>query len=294
MTFLLTSTITFASTSLISSAWDLFSKSKDQNYLQYKLVNSSVYAVPYRTVPYRTVPYQNKVLVQQSFGATKFKPKRSFGTFNSVLVQQSRNQNRVDAGKNGVSVIDTTPSKNVICKLSFSDILKLIQKKERLYSYQQIQKNRNINTLSYLNGNLWYLNGKLSFFLREAEQNKNQAKLCFLSSKHNKVFLKWRFASVPLYYKSLFVNNKFYQLNDNQKLGCLYQTNLDKMSFLSSDLANLGLSLKTYTFLKQKNIHKIGNLVKYSSKSLLQLLNRDREMFAEVKRCFLLISISID
>ena len=82
-----------------------------------------------------------------------------------------------------------------------------------------------------------------------------------------------------------------YRLNPNQKLGCLYPTNLDKMSFLSSDLANLGLSLKSYTYLKQKGIHKIGNIVEYSPKSLLQLLNRNKEMFAELKRCFLLIAV---
>lgn len=55
------------------------------------------------------------------------------------------------------------------------------------------------------------------------------------------------------------------------------------MSFLSSDLANLPLSLKTYTFLKQKGIYKIGDLVGYSQKSLLHLLNRNREMFVETK-----------
>ena len=68
-----------------------------------------------------------------------------------------------------------------------------------------------------------------------------------------------------------------------ERLSYLYPTNLDKMSFLSSDLANLTLSLKTYTFLKQKGIHKIGDLVGYSQKSLLHLLNRNREMFVETK-----------
>ena len=68
-----------------------------------------------------------------------------------------------------------------------------------------------------------------------------------------------------------------------QRLSYLYPTNVDKMSFLSSDLANLTLSLKTYIFLKQKGIHKIGDLVGYSQKSLLHLLNRNREMFVETK-----------
>ena len=68
-----------------------------------------------------------------------------------------------------------------------------------------------------------------------------------------------------------------------KRLSYLYPTNLDKMSFLSSDLANLTLSLKTYTFLKQKGIHKIGDLAGYSQKSLLHLLNRNREMFVETK-----------
>ena len=72
-------------------------------------------------------------------------------------------------------------------------------------------------------------------------------------------------------------------LHSNKRLSDLYRTNLDKMSFLSSDLANLTLSLKTYTFLKQKGIHKIGDLVGYSQKSLLQLLNKNKEMFVEVK-----------
>lgn len=89
----------------------------------------------------------------------------------------------------------------------------------------------------------------------------------------------------------LFANNHFYRLDLYRKLGYLYGTNLNKMSFLSSDLSNLGLSLKSYTLLKKKGIHKVGNLVKYSPKALLQLLNRNRDMFAEVKRCLLLIAI---
>lgn len=86
-------------------------------------------------------------------------------------------------------------------------------------------------------------------------------------------------------------NSAFYRLNSNQKLTLLYSTNLDKMSFLYLDLANLGLSLNTYTFLKQKGIHKIGNLLEYSPKGLLQLLNRNREMCIEIKKCFLHLGI---
>ena len=96
------------------------------------------------------------------------------------------------------------------------------------------------------------------------------------------------------YDQFLFANNHFYRLNLYRKLGYLYETNLDKMSFLSSDLSNLALSLKTYTFLKQKGIHKIGSLIPYSPKALLQLLNRNKDMFAEVKRCLLLIAICGD
>ena len=89
----------------------------------------------------------------------------------------------------------------------------------------------------------------------------------------------------------LFAHNRFYRLNSNRKLGYLYATNLDKMGFLSSDLSNLGLSLKTYTLLKQKGVHKIGSLVACSPKALSSLLNKNREMFAEVKRCFVLVAI---
>ena len=89
----------------------------------------------------------------------------------------------------------------------------------------------------------------------------------------------------------LFASTHFYRLDSNRKLGYLYPTNLDKMSFLFSDLADLPLSLKTYIFLKQRNIHKIGSLITYSQKDLLQLLNRNRKMFAEIKRSSLLTAI---
>ena len=93
------------------------------------------------------------------------------------------------------------------------------------------------------------------------------------------------------YNQLLFARTRFYRSSSNRKLGYLYATNLEKMSFLSSDLSNLGLSLKTYTLLKQNGVHKIGNLVACSPKALLHLLNKNREMFAEVKRCFVLVAI---
>ena len=89
----------------------------------------------------------------------------------------------------------------------------------------------------------------------------------------------------------LLASNHFYRLDSNRKLGYLYPTNLDKMSFLSSDLADLPLSLNTYTVLKQKGIHKIGSLVAHSENDLLQLLNRNRKMFAEIKRSSFLTAI---
>lgn len=81
----------------------------------------------------------------------------------------------------------------------------------------------------------------------------------------------------------------FYQLTHTQKLEFLYPTNLDKMSFLSTDLANLALSVDTYTFLKKKKIDKVGNLLEYSPKNLYLFLNQNREMFVELKTCLLLL-----
>lgn len=86
-------------------------------------------------------------------------------------------------------------------------------------------------------------------------------------------------------------NCNFYQLDPSQKLQLLYPTNLDKMSFLSMDLANLSLSLNTYTFLKKKNLQKVGNLLEYTPKDLLRLLNLNRDMFVEIKTCFLLLGL---
>ena len=75
------------------------------------------------------------------------------------------------------------------------------------------------------------------------------------------------------------------------RLSILYSSNLDKMSFLSSDLANLSLSLKTYTFLKKKGKNNIASLLEYSPSTLFSLLNGDEKMFHEIERCILFLGL---
>jgi hypothetical protein len=84
-------------------------------------------------------------------------------------------------------------------------------------------------------------------------------------------------------------NESPFQLTTQKRLSTLYSSNLDKMSFLSSDLANLSLSLKTYTFLKKKGKKNIGSLLGYSPNTLFALLNGDEKMFYEIERCFLFL-----
>ena len=137
-------------------------------------------------------------------------------------------------------------------------------------------KNERLNTLSCFGGNT------------NLTENKNTfAKQSFARLQKKSSVFSSDFRVTQL----LFASNHFYRVTPNRKLGYLYPTNLDKMSLLDSDLADLALSLKTYTFLKQKGIHKIGSFIRYSKKDLLQLLNRDTEMFAEVERCFLLLAL---
>ena len=76
-----------------------------------------------------------------------------------------------------------------------------------------------------------------------------------------------------------------------KRLSILYSSNLDKMSFLSSDLANLSLSLKTYTFLKKKGKKNIASLLEYSPNTLFSLLNGDEKMFHEIERCLLFLGL---
>ena len=76
-----------------------------------------------------------------------------------------------------------------------------------------------------------------------------------------------------------------------KRLSILYSSNLDKMSFLSSDLANLSLSLKTYTFLKKKGKKNIASLLEYSPNTLFSLLNGDHKMFHEIERCLLFLGL---
>ena len=74
-------------------------------------------------------------------------------------------------------------------------------------------------------------------------------------------------------------------INLRKRLSFLYKSNLDKMSLLSSDLSNTSLSLKTYQLLKQKNIHKLDTLLAYSPTELLKVVNGNKNMFYDIKRC---------
>ncbi len=85
----------------------------------------------------------------------------------------------------------------------------------------------------------------------------------------------------------------FSQPSLQERLPILYSSNLDKMSFLSSDLANFSLSLKTYTFLKKKGKKSIGSLLEYSRHALFRFLNSDRTMFDEIEKCLLFLGLSL-
>ena len=89
------------------------------------------------------------------------------------------------------------------------------------------------------------------------------------------------------------LSNPSYKARLMKVLASLYKTNFDKSSFLSLDLTNLSLSLKTYTLLKQNGIHTIDELLKYSSKELLVLLNKDKQMFYDVKNCILRLGLQM-
>lgn len=71
----------------------------------------------------------------------------------------------------------------------------------------------------------------------------------------------------------------------SKRLSFMYKSKYDKMSLLSSDLSNLSLALKTYVFLKQKGVHKVGALLDFSGSTLLQLVNGNKDMFYDIKRC---------
>nr|WDY12802.1 RNA polymerase alpha subunit [Chloroidium sp. KL-2023a] len=76
-----------------------------------------------------------------------------------------------------------------------------------------------------------------------------------------------------------------------KRLSIIYSSNLDKMSFLSSDLANISLSLRTYTFLKKKGKNNIASLLEYSPNTLFSLLNGDKKMFHEIERCLFFLGL---
>lgn len=160
-------------------------------------------------------------------------------------------------------------------------------KSERKFLIRQFsEKNQTLQFVkSIVNLNTVYLINEQIFFIN-ALQSTTYANAKWLQRKKDSIL-----SFDSRYNQFLFSSNHFYRLHLNRKLGHLYETNLDKMSFLSSDLANLGLSLKVYTLLKRKGIHKIGSLVAYSPRSLLQLLNQNRYMFAELKRCLLVIAL---
>ena len=84
------------------------------------------------------------------------------------------------------------------------------------------------------------------------------------------------------------------QTSMSKRLSFLYKSNLDKMSLLSSDLGNLPLSLKTYTLLKQKGIHKLDTLLSCSSNTLLQLVNGNKNMFYDIKRCVCALGLQLN
>ncbi len=81
------------------------------------------------------------------------------------------------------------------------------------------------------------------------------------------------------------------QFTTQERLTSLYSSNLDKMSFLSSDLANLSLSLKTYTFLKKKGKGNIASLLEDSPNTLFSLLNGNEKMFHEIERCLIFLGL---
>ena len=87
------------------------------------------------------------------------------------------------------------------------------------------------------------------------------------------------------------VGDSCLQLTTHERLSNLYSSNLDKMSFLSSDLANLSLSLKTYTFLKKKGKGNIASLLEDSPNTLFSLLNGNEKMFHEIERCLLFLGL---
>ena len=87
------------------------------------------------------------------------------------------------------------------------------------------------------------------------------------------------------------VGESSFQLTTQERLSILYSSNLDKISFLSSDLANLPLSLKTYTFLKKKGKKNMASLLKCSPNALFSLLNGDEKMFHEIQRCLLFLGL---
>lgn len=73
----------------------------------------------------------------------------------------------------------------------------------------------------------------------------------------------------------------------------LYKTNLDKMSLLASDISNLSVSLKTYIFLKQKGINKLEHLLEHSPQKLLELVNGNKNMFYDIKRCLFNLGLQL-
>jgi DNA-directed RNA polymerase alpha subunit len=78
-----------------------------------------------------------------------------------------------------------------------------------------------------------------------------------------------------------------------ERLSNSHPRELDKMSFLSLDLANLSLSLKTYTFLKKKGKKNIANILEDDPDTLFSFLNGDEKMFHEINDCFLFLGLGL-
>ena len=82
-------------------------------------------------------------------------------------------------------------------------------------------------------------------------------------------------------------------ISSTKLLSLLYKTKLDKKSLLGSDLSNLSLPLNTYTSLKRAGVHKLETLLSYSPKELLQLLNGNKIMFYDIRRCLLVLGVHL-
>lgn len=73
----------------------------------------------------------------------------------------------------------------------------------------------------------------------------------------------------------------------------LYKSNMDRMSFYASDIGNLPLSLRTYLCLKQKRVHRLQDILDCSPRALLRLVDGNKRMFSDIKRCVLQLGLRL-